>query len=343
MRILKNVLYVTTPNAYLSLDGENVVISADKNELGRVPLHNISGIISMGYVGASPGLMGKCAEYGIELSFLTQNGRFLARLVGKENGNVLLRKEQYRISDSEERSLEYAKSFIAGKVYNSRWILERALRDYSMRINAEPVKRASEYLYNSQQAIRDCENMAVLRGIEGEAASVYFGVIDELILQQKEDFFFRGRNKRPPLDNVNALLSFSYTLLAHDVASALSSVGLDSYVGFMHRDRPGRQSLALDIMEELRGIIADRFVITVINKKMIRAADFTRKENGAVVMSDESRKKILSMWQARKSDNIKHPFLDEKINWGLVPIVQAQLLARCIRGDLDAYPPFLWK
>lgn len=343
MRILKNVLYVTMPESYISLDGENAVILSGGEERGRVPLHNISGIVMFGYSGASPALMGKCADYGIEISFLTKNGRFLARIVGLENGNVLLRKEQYRISDDENRSLNYAKSFIGAKIYNGRWVLERALRDYSLRINAEKVKRASEFLYSSQKMVPKCENLESLRGVEGEAASVYFGVFDELILQQKKEFCFNVRNKRPPLDNVNALLSFTYTLLAHDAASALSSLGLDCYVGFLHRDRPGRQSLALDIMEELRSVIADRFVLSLINKRTVRAEDFIKKENGAVIMSDEARKKVLVLWQNKKTETITHPYINEKIRWGLVPFIQSQLLARCIRGDLDAYPAFLWK
>lgn len=343
MKILLNTLYVTTPNAYLSLDGENVAVSNGEEILGRVPLHNLSGIITFGYAGASPALMGKCAGYGIEITFLTQRGRFLSHVVGEVNGNVLLRKEQYRISDDKKRSAEYAKYFLIGKIYNSRWVLERTIRDHELRIEVDPLKAASNLLKNNIEKIKKCKNLDEMRGIEGESASVYFRVFDKMILQQKEDFCFTVRSKRPPLDNVNALLSFVYTLLAHDVSAALSSVGLDPYVGFMHRDRPGRISLALDLMEELRSVLADRFVLTLINKRQIKGGGFSQNESGAVVMDDETRKIVLSSWQSRKQEIIKHPFTDEKVQWGLVPHIQAQLLARCIRGDMDAYPAFLWK
>ncbi len=343
MRILLNTLYITTENAYLSLEGENVVIWQEKTQLGRVPFHNISGIITFGYGGASPALMGACAKRGIALAFLSRSGRFLAQSVGEPCGNVLLRKEQYRISDSGARSLDYAKSFLIGKIYNARWVIERTARDHSARLDAGRLKKASGFLADAVKRIGSCSDLDILRGVEGEAASVYFGVLDDMILQQKDAFTFRSRNKRPPLDPVNAMLSFAYTLLAHDCSSALLSVGLDPYVGFLHRDRPGRISLALDLMEEFRAIYADRFVLTLINKRQVCADDFFIRENGAVVMKDEARRNFLSLWQKKKQETLTHPFLEEKIIWGLVPFVQAQLLARRIRGDLDAYPPFLWK
>ncbi len=343
MKKLLNILYVTTPDVYLSLDGENVVLTKKEAELGRIPLHNLQGIIAFGYTGASPALMGACPQRNISLSFLTMHGRFLARVVGETNGNVLLRKEQYRISEDPELRLQYAKNFIKGKIYNTRWSIERTMRDYALRLSMEPLERASQFLKATLQNIQSCTTPEQLLGMEGEAASVYFRIFDDMILQQKEEFYFHGRNKRPPMDNVNAMLSFVYTLLAHDVSSALEAVGLDSYVGFFHRDRPGRNSLALDLMEELRSVYADRFVLSLINKQQIKADGFTTRENGAVVMEPDTRKKILMQWQARKDEALTHPYLNEKITWGLVPHIQAQLLARSIRNDLDEYPPFLWK
>lgn len=343
MKKLQNTLYVTSPDSYLSLDGENIVILKENSEAARFPLHNIGQILSFGYTGASPALMGACAARNISLCFLTKNGRFLARVVGETYGNVTLRREQYAIAASEERSVLLARNFILGKVYNAKWSIERTIRDYPQRVDVQKLKEASRRLTDCLESIRQCDDPEQLRGFEGKAASEYFRVFDDFILQQKKDFYFRERNKRPPLDNVNALLSFAYTLLANDVASALEGVGLDSYVGFFHRDRPGRVSLALDLMEELRPICADRFVISMINKRMISPSGFTTKENGAVIMDDTTRKTVLSAWQERKQEQITHPFLAEKIQWGLVSHVQAMLLARHLRGDLDEYPPFLWK
>lgn len=343
MRKLMNILYVTSPDAYLSLDGENVVVLIKEKEKIRIPLHNLEGIVSFGYTGASPAFMGQCAKRNIALTFLTQNGRFLARVIGESKGNVVLRREQYRIADQTEKSLIIAKNCIIGKVYNSKTVINRALRDHRERIDEERFQLISGQLKESLQLIRCALSLEELRGYEGEAASRYFSVMDDLILQQKRDFYFHNRNKRPPLDNVNAMLSFVYTLLAHDVAAALETVGLDSYVGFLHTDRPGRVSLALDMMEELRPIFADRFVLSLVNKRIINGNGFEKQENGAVIMKDDTRREILRNWQERKQDKIKHPFLEETLEWGLVPYVQAMLLARFIRGDIDGYPPFLWK
>lgn len=343
MRKLMNTLYVTSPDAYLSLDGENVVVLVEEKEKIRVPLHNLEGIVTFGYTGASPAFMGQCAKRNLALTFLTRHGRFLARVVGESRGNVVLRRQQYRMADQEPEQIKIARNCIAGKIYNSRSVINRALRDHGQRIDEARFKAVSEQLKQSLELARSASSLEELRGYEGEAASRYFSVMDDLILQQKADFYFRGRNKRPPLDNVNAMLSFVYTLLAHDVAAALETVGLDSYVGFLHTDRPGRISLALDMMEELRAVFADRFVISLINKRMVNGNGFEKQENGAVMMKDDTRKEILRNWQERKQDKIKHPFLEETIEWGLVPHVQAMLLARFIRGDLDGYPPFLWK
>lgn len=343
MKKLLNTLYVTSENSYLSLDGENVVVFEEKTEIGRVPLHNLEGIVSFGYRGTSPALMGACAERNVSLCYLTPQGRFLARVSGRIKGNVLLRQQQYVSSRDEKISLEIAKNCILGKVYNARWVLERAVRDHSMQIDLEQVKSASGFLKSSLEYIQDAQSKEQLRGYEGEAASVYFGVFDQLILQQKKDFVFQGRSRRPPLDNVNALLSFVYTLLTNQITSALETVGLDPYVGYLHTDRPGRASLSLDLIEELRAVFADRFVLSLINKRIVNGKNFSKKENGAVLMDDELRKKVLTEWQNRKREIITHPYLGEKVEWGMVPYVQAMLLARYLRGDLDGYPVFLWK
>ena len=343
MRKLLNTLFITNPDSYLSLDGQNVVISRDGEKIGRLPLHNLEAIMTFGYTGASPGLMGYCADNSISLVFLTASGRFRARVIGKSKGNVVLRKEQYRISDDESRSVKIAQNFLISKLYNNKWIVERTIRDYPLRVDVEKFKIISNYLSESIKEIAHANNLESLRGVEGQAAVTYNSAIDDMILQQKEYFFFHFRSRRPPLDRTNAMLSFAYTLLANDCGAALEAVGLDSYVGFLHRDRPGRISLALDIMEELRGVYADRFVLGLINKRIIKANDFVINENDSVTMTDEGKKIFLNAWQQRKQDKITHPFLKEKISWGLVPFSQALLLARFIRGDLDEYPSFLWK
>lgn len=343
MRHLLNTLFVLTEDSYLTLEGENIVVLCESEVRARFPLHTLQAILYFGYKGASPALMGACASRGVTLSFLTPFGKFLAQACGKMQGNVLLRKQQYRLSDSEHDSCQIARHFIIGKVYNCRWILERATRDHAMRVDVARLKKNSLQMAEILSQLASCSDLDTLRGLEGKAANFYFDVFDELILQNKEHFYFQNRSRRPPRDNVNALLSFAYTLLANDCAAALESVGLDSYVGFLHRDRPGRASLALDLMEELRGVYADRFVISLINNREILPKQFEQKENGAVWLNDEGRKAVLSAWQARKKTTITHPFLNEKLPWGLVPYVQALLLSRYLRGDLDAYPPFFWK
>lgn len=343
MKKLLNTLYVTSENSYLGLDGENIVVLEESKEIGRIPLHNLEGIVSFGYRGVSPALMGACAEREISLCFVSPQGRFLARVTGKTRGNVVLRVQQYESSINSDKSLEIAKNCILGKVYNARWVLERSIRDHGMQIDADRVKDASEKLKNSLKLIQNCESKEQLRGFEGEAASVYFGVFDELILQQKREFYFHGRSKRPPQDNMNAMMSFVYTLLTNNITSALECVGLDPYVGYLHTERPGRVSLALDLIEELRAVLADRFVLSLVNKRIVNGKNFTQKENGAVLMTDELRKKLLTEWQSKKKETITHPYLNEKVEWGMVPYVQAMLLARYLRGDLDSYPVFLWK
>ena len=334
---------MTQTDTYLALDGENLVIRKDNDELKRLPLHNLEGIVAFGYTGASPALMGACASRDIDLSFLTQSGRFLARVAGEVRGNVLLRHRQHQIYDSDDASLAIAKNIVAGKIYNSRWVIERTLRDHEMRVDKVILKEVSLALKQTAIDLYECEDIERLRGIEGSAAERYFSVFNQLILQNKDYFTFNGRNRRPPLDPINSLLSFIYVLLARETASALESVGLDPYVGFLHRIHPGRTSLALDLMEELRSVLADRFVLTLINKREVGTDGFEKKENGAVIIKDETRQTVLRAWQERKQETLNHPFLGEKISWGLVPYAQALLLARYLRGDLDEYPPFMWK
>ncbi|HHV61006.1 MAG TPA: type I-C CRISPR-associated endonuclease Cas1 [Clostridiaceae bacterium] len=343
MRKLLNTLYVTSSDAYLSLDGENIVIKKENEEVSRIPLHNLESIVAFGYTGASPALMGACAKRNINLCFMTPSGKFLARIIGEVRGNVTLRKTQYRLSENEYESAKIAKSFIIGKVHNSRCVIERFTRDHALRLDVEKLKKVSSSIADSLKVIAECENLEQLRGLEGECANKYFGVFDDFILQQKDNFYFENRNKRPPLDNVNAMLSFVYTLMANDICASLETVGLDPYVGFLHRDRPGRASLALDLMEELRPVYADRFVLSLINRRVVSKSGFIKKENGSVIMDDDTRRAILTLWQEKKQEKIIHPFLEEKIEWGLVGYVQSLLLARFIRGDLDAYPPFLWR
>ena len=343
MRKLLNTLFVTSEDIYLSLDGENIVANRDGETVARYPLHTLSSIISFSYAGASPALMGACAKRGVSLAFCTQNGRFLARTSGENNGNVLLRRQQYRVADDPAQSCRIARTMIFGKLHNCRWSIERTCRDHGMRVDVPKLKEASEKL--KELLIPVCEETSLdsLRGLEGVGSVAYFSVLDDLILGNKEDFFFRERNRRPPLDNMNALLSFAYSLLSHDCASALESVGLDAYVGFLHRDRPGRSSLALDLMEELRPCMADRFVLTLVNNRVFGSGDFEKQENGAVFLTDDGRKRFLKSWQEKKKETLTHPYLNEKLPWGMVPYVQALLLARYLRCDLDAYPPFLWK
>ena len=343
MKQLLNTLFVTSEDIYLSLEGENILANREKAVIARYPLHTLQTIVSFSYSGASPALMGACAQRGIGLAFCTPQGRFLARTCGESNGNVLLRREQYRIADNPGRSCEIARNMLFGKLSNSVSCIHRTLRDHAPRVENCGLEDASRKVKELLPLILEAPDPEALRGLEGVGAAAYFGVFDHLLLNRKEYFFFHGRNRRPPLDRVNAMLSFAYSLLAHDCASALESVGLDAYVGFLHRDRPGRESLALDLMEELRPCMADRFVLTLVNNRMVRPEDFQVQDSGAVLLTDEGRKKFLKAWQERKRDSLTHPYLGEKMSWGMVPYVQSLLLARYIRGDLDAHPPFLWK
>lgn len=343
MKRVKNTLYVFTEDAYAVLDGENVVVKGGSDVLGRVPLHTLEGISLFSYAGASPALMGACCERGIRLTLFSPNGKFLADVRGRASGSVLLRKAQFKTSENDKASLDIARYFILGKIFNCRWVLERSIRDHGLRIETDSVREASAHLAESLHAVKECSSIDALRGIEGDAAAAYYSVFDHLILRNKDVFRFEGRSRRPPKDRVNAMLSMFYSVLARDCASALLGVGFDPAVGFMHADRPGRDSLALDCMEELRPVFVDRFVITAINNRVVDASSFEVRETGEVRLSGDARKALLKAWQERKRETLMHPFTKEKIPRGLVPHVQAQLLAKCLRGDLDAYPPFLWK
>jgi CRISPR-associated protein Cas1 len=343
MKKLLNTLFVTTQGAYLSKEGETVTVKVDGEITLRVPVHTLGGIVCFGQVSCSPYLMGFCAESGVAISFLTENGSFLAKVQGPVSGNVLLRREQYRRADDLSASSEIAKAVLTGKISNCRTVLQRLLRDHAEKIDTDAISGASQRLVNALIILQIDTTLDVLRGIEGESADAYFAVFDHLITSQKDEFSFCERNRRPPLDNVNCLLSFIYTLLMHDVRSALESVGLDPAVGFLHRDRPGRYSLALDIMEEFRPYIADRLALSLINLCQVQGKGFKKKESGAVWMDDDTRKTVLVAYQKRKQEVIEHPFLKERVEIGLLPYVQALLMARYLRGDMDSYPPFIWK
>ena len=343
MKPLLNTLVVTSEDLSLTWDGENVVANRGKEMVARYPLHTLQNIVSFSYAGASPALMGACAKRDVGLAFCSPRGRFLARVGGESRGNVLLRRAQYRAADDPSQSCRIARSMIFGKLHNARWSIERTKRDHGLRVDCGRLDAASRRIQGLLEPVLEETDLDSLRGLEGIGAAAYFEVLDEMILSGKEDFFFHERSRRPPLDRVNALLSFAYSLLAHDCASALEAVGLDSYVGFLHRDRPGRTSLALDLMEELRPCLADRFVLTLINNRVVKASDFLSAENGAVLLTDDGRKAFLQRWQERKREQLTHPYLEEKLPWGMVPYAQALLLARYLRGDLDGYPPFLWK
>ncbi|HNV19697.1 MAG TPA: type I-C CRISPR-associated endonuclease Cas1c [Rectinema sp.] len=343
MRKLLNTLYVTSQGSYIHKEGETIIVEREQQKVLQLPVHTLGGIVCFGNVLCSPFLLGFCAEHDISISFLTEYGSFLASVRGPVSGNVLLRREQYRIADNSEKSAKIAANIVTGKLMNSRLVMNRAIRDHGDKIDIATIRRASSSIYRLIEEVALAVDLDEIRGIEGMAASEYFAVFNQLIVDQKEDFVFNERNRRPPLDPVNALLSFIYTLLVHDVRSALETVGLDPTVGFLHRDRPGRPGLALDLMEEFRPVIADRLVLSLINRRQVAPNGFKKAESGAVVMDDSTRKTVLVEYQNRKQDEIFHPYIEEKIPLGLLFFVQANLMARFIRGDIDGYPPFFWR
>lgn len=324
-------------------EGETIAVKVNNETSLQLPVHTVSGIVCFGRVMCSPSLMGFCAVNNVAITFLTEYGNFLATVKGKTQGNVLLRREQYRCADDMNKSADIARCVLLGKLANCRTVLNRALRDHSDKIADDKIRTASKRLDYSLEQLQRTQSLDVLRGIEGESASTYFNVFDHLIVAQKEDFYFDNRNRRPPLDKVNCLLSFLYTLVMHDVRSALETVGLDPYVGFLHRDRPGRPGLALDIMEEFRPFIADRLALSLINRAQVQAGGFKKLESGAVLMDDATRKSLLIAYQKRKQEEIIHPYLKESVKIGLLFYIQALLLARYLRGDIDGYPVFIWR
>ncbi|MCC5857184.1 MAG: type I-C CRISPR-associated endonuclease Cas1 [Ectothiorhodospiraceae bacterium] len=347
MRRHLNTLYVTTEGAWLHKDGANIVMDVDGKESGRVPIHMVGGVVCIGRALLSPQLLGYCSQEGVTVCFLDRNGRFLARVEGPVSGNVVLRMEQYRRSENSETCTSIVRSVVAGKVHNQRAVLRRALRDHAQtmaRSGENRLRDAEKSLTNVLRRVATESNNERLRGLEGEAANTYFGVFAHLLRRNGEQMLrFTGRNRRPPLDGINALLSFLYTLLTHDCRSALETVGLDPAVGFLHRIRPGRPSLALDLVEEFRPVLADRMVLSLINRGQIKEKDFHAMDGGAVTLKEGARKRVIKTYQERKQDEVRHPFLDERTTVGLLPQLQARLLSRHLRGDLDGYPPFLWK
>lgn len=346
MRRMLNTIYVTSDGAWLRKDGANLIVEVEGVEQGRVPLHMLEGVVSFGRPGCSPALMAACAEAGIALSHLEPNGRFLARMEGARSGNVLLRRTQYRVADDDARRVAIVRGMVVAKAANQRTVLLRALRDHG---EAMP-DAARSGLLDAEQRLGHAARRALavadvdgLRGIEGEVAAGYFGVFNHLIRSNDPDFRFGGRSRRPPLDRINALLSFLYAMLGHDCRAALEAHGLDPQVGFLHADRPGRAGLALDLMEELRPVMADRLALSLVNRGQVRARDFVMEEAGGVRLIDAARREVLVAWQERKRDELRHPFLGEVVPLGLIAHLQAQLLARHLRGDLDGYPGFLWK
>ena len=349
MRIMRrhlNTLYVTSEGSRLRKDGENAVVNVDGSEVGRVPIHLLAGIVCFGPASVTPPLLGHCAEKGICISLLSRSGRFRARVEGPVSGNVLLRRGQYRASDNPESTVAIARNVVTGKVLNQRTVVRRALRDHGEHTSGDTcarLKTCEQHLTSVARRSHLQQSTDAVRGIEGEAARRYFGVFDDLVLNQEPAFQFTKRSRRPPLDPINSLLSFLYTLLVHDCRSALETVGLDPAVGFLHCERPGRPSLALDLMEELRPVLADRLALSMINRRQVSPDDFEESASGAVSFCEALRKRVLTAYQERKRDEIMHPFLKEKTTLGLIPFIQATLMARLLRGELDGYPPFIWR
>ena len=344
MRRQLNTLYVTTDGAWLHKDGATIVMEVEREERARLPIHMLESLVCIGRIAVSPQLLGFCTEQSISICYLTPHGRFLARVEGPVSGNVLLRREQYRRSDDPQGCAAIVRNLLIGKIHNQRAVLARGWRDHGDRLSDQATfQHALKRLKRIPQRILLENDLDLLRGLEGEAAQAYFSVFDQLIRTDSPLLRFGGRNRRPPRDAFNALLSFLYTLLTHDCRSALETVGLDPAVGFLHRDRPGRPSLALDMAEEFRPLLGERLALSLINRRQLNERDFQVFDNGAVQLKDDARKTVLVAYQERKREQVRHAFLDEKVDIGLLPFAQAQLLARHLRGDIDGYPPFLWK
>lgn len=338
-----NTLFVTTEGAYLAKDGEALEVKVDGERRLHIPVITLEGVMCFGRVGASPAALALCAESGVTVTFLTEQGRMLAQVTGFTKGNVLLRRAQYRLADQSDGGVAVARSVVTAKLANSRTVLLRALRDHPGLLGRDALGVASAKLGGAANRVRSAGSLDGVRGIEGEGSAIYFGVFDALITGQRERFRFAVRSRRPPLDPVNALLSFVYTLLVHDVRSACESAGLDAAVGFLHRDRPGRPGLALDLMEEFRAMLADRLVLSLINRHQVRADGFHVEVTGGVMMDDSTRRVVLTAYQERKRECVVHPILRERTTVGMLPHLQARLLARYLRGDLETYPAYVWR
>ncbi len=339
-----NTLFVTTQESYVGHEGDSIYVRADEELKVRVPIHTLGGIVCFGRVGISPSLMGKCGERGVSVSFLTEHGRYLASVHGFTPGNVLLRREQYRRADQADAgALIIAAAIVAAKLANSRAVVLRAARDHPETLGRPALERAAAELARGARAALAARTLDELRGVEGDGANAYFTVFNHLLTAQSDEFRFTVRSRRPPLDRINALLSFVYALLAHDARAACEATGLDAAVGFLHRDRPGRPGLALDLMEEFRAFLADRLVLSLVNRRQVNPDGFDIRQGGGVTMDDRTRKVVLTAYQERKQEALTHPFLAERTTVGLLVHLQARLLARHLRGDLDAYPAFLWK
>lgn len=339
MRKIRNTLYVTKPEYYLGRNGKTVEVREGEEVIGQLPIHNFEQIVTMNYTGISPGLLRLCAEEGVTVTYLSPTGKYIGTFETGIKGSILTRKKQFRLSEDEESSLEIARGFILGKVQNSITLSRRFFWDHPER-KTETVEKCLEYLEGSKGRIMDVENKEELRGVEGDASRTYFKIFQEMILNEEEGFQFNGRNRNPPLDPLNGLLSLSYGFLRVRVEGALNTVGLDPYAGFLHSDRSGRRSLALDLMEELRPVLADRFVLSLVNRKQLKGRDFMRKANGAVELTEEGMKKFIREWNGQNLEIITHPTFEEKVEKGLLPFCQASLLSKYIRGDLELYPPY---
>ncbi|MBL8818506.1 MAG: type I-C CRISPR-associated endonuclease Cas1 [Planctomyces sp.] len=338
-----NTLFVMTQGAWLRKDSETIVVRVEKKDRLRLPMINIGSIVCMGRISCSPQLLGACGKNGIAITFMTEHGRFLAAVNGFTPGNVLLRREQYRRADDPVATASIARSCIIGKLANYRTVLRRAVRDQTASEGTARLEKIATRIDMRLRTFKSDLDVDQLRGIEGDASADYFEVFNDLITSQKQEFVFTKRSRRPPLDNINAMLSFLYSMLTNDLRSACESAGLDAAVGFLHRDRPGRPGLALDLMEELRPVLVDRVVLSLINRQQVKPGGFVKEPGGGIRMDEATRKELVGAYQKRKQEEITHPFLQEKMTLGLVPLIQTRLMARYLRGDADAYPPFAWK
>lgn len=341
---IQNTLYVMTPQAYAHLDNTTIRIEVQRETRLRVPLHHIGSLVCFGNVLVSPALMHRLADEGKSLVLLDNSGRFKARLEGPVSGNILLRQAQHRAAGDPDLALRIARALIAGKLRNSRSVIQRGAREAADPAEAQALTRTADDLAASLRAVPAAPDLDTLRGVEGEAARGYFAALNRIVKPQARDSFsLDGRTRRPPRDRFNALLSFLYAMLMNDCRSGLEAVGLDPQLGFLHAVRPGRAALALDLQEEFRSVLADRFALTLINRGQLTARDFDEREGGAVMLNETGRRALVTAWQERKQEEITHPTLETKVPIATLPFIQARILARTLRGDLDGYLPYLAK